>query len=55
MDNWILWQRACEQMKAEILKEIRSHHKENVVTSHEEVDALICDVHFPAFPDGDGA
>lgn len=37
-------------MKAEILKELRSHHKNNVVTSHEDVDTLICDVESPEMP-----
>jgi len=48
--DWILWQQACEQMKAEILKELRAHHKSNVVTSHEDVDVLICDVEHPEMP-----
>ena len=38
-------------MKAEILKELRSHHKQNCVTTHEEVDGLICDVHHPPMTD----
>ena len=37
-------------MKAEILKELRAHHKDNAVTSHEDVDALICEVHHPELP-----
>jgi len=52
--DWILWQQACDMMKAEILKELRSHHKQNCVTTHEEVDALICDVHHPKMPQANG-
>ena len=48
--DWILWQEACNKMKAEILKELRAHHKDNAVTSHEDVDALICEVHHPELP-----
>jgi len=31
--DWILWQQACEQMKAGILNELRAHHRFNAVTS----------------------
>ena len=50
MDNWILWQKACEAMQAEILKELRAHHKSNAVTTHKDVDSLICEVHAPKMP-----
>lgn len=51
--TWILWQRACDMMRAEILKELRHHHELNVVTSHKDVDALICDVHHPVMTRAD--
>ncbi len=48
--NWIIWQRACDAMQAEMLKELRDHLKNNVVTSHKDIDALLCEVHNPKQP-----
>jgi len=48
--DWIYWQRACDAMQAEILKEVRKLFKGKAVCTHKEIDALICEVTHPQDP-----
>ena len=48
--DWILWQHACDDMQAEMLKELRALFRKKPVCTHKEIDALLCEVHNPAMP-----
>jgi len=47
MNDWILWQKACNAMQAEILKEFRELSRKKAICTHQEINELLEDMHHP--------
>lgn len=51
ISDWVNWHKACDAMQTEMLKELRKHFKNKAVMTHQEIDAILCEVHHPKQPD----
>ncbi len=46
-ENWIIWQRACDAMQSEMIKEVEREWKRGAIITRPDLRGILEDAHHP--------